>query len=143
MTSIRGLKELNRKFSKLMAVATTEQLETALVSGALLIANKAKENAHVLTGTMRRSIHIGDNTGKTHDFQSKSEDSGKYSDIGKISAGRNNAKVKIGSNLRYAAVEEFRGGNHAYLRPAADTEAQAARVEVAEALEILVMRAAS
>jgi len=135
---IEGFEELNRKLSQLVTVADNKQLMTALIAGALEISNKAKENAHVLTGTMRRSIHVGDNTDKTPDFQQSDE----YSDIGLPPQGRNNAKVKIGSNLRYAYVEEFRGGSHAFLRPAADSEADAARIQVAKALEKLVRSAA-
>jgi len=138
MAEIEGFRDLNKKFSKLMAVATQKQLETALVSGALLIANKAKSNAHVITSTMRRSIHIGGHTEKTPDFKAGEG----YSDLGSVPSGKNSVVVKIGSNLKYAAVEEFRGGSHAYLRPAADSEADAARLEVAKALEILILKAA-
>ena len=46
-----------------------KMLNTAMVSGALLIANEWKRLAPVETGTYRRSIHIAGHTNLTPDFQ--------------------------------------------------------------------------
>lgn len=115
-------------------------IERALVAGALLIQNAAKQNAPVLSGTLRRSIHVGG-----HTF------GGGGGDIGGNSA----TQVAVGTNLAYARRIEYgfsgadalgRVYNQAaqpYLRPAMDSERGAAIREVGAALQDLLRAALS
>ena len=140
---------------------TVEKLATAaLVSGALLIANQAKKNAPIKTGSLRRSIHVGGHTELTRDFESGSSE---YSDLG----APGELRAIVGTNLEYAAIQEF-GGTivpkhaqalhwvtkagedvfaqsvtipaHPYLTPAMQTERDAVLKEAAAAFEELVAK---
>lgn len=73
-----------------------------LALSAQLVAQRATERAHVVTGRLKRSI--------THSVPKPIE-------------GGNGFKVDVGTNVEYAEEEEFREGTkdgtpHAYLRPA-------------------------
>lgn len=119
-------------------------MELALVSGALLIQNAAKSNAPWKTGTLRRSIHIGGHTDKAGDFAAGG--SAPYSDIG----GNSPRQVSIGTNVKYGRRIEYGFSDtdvlgrtyhqppNPYLRPAMDSEEDAVRKEVAEALRDLL-----
>lgn len=100
---IVGSAALSAKLKLLERAVQNKAVEQALVSGALLVVNQAKENAPYLTGTLRRSIHIGGHTSKTPDYQSKSEDQGQYSSVGMP----HGTAVMVGTNLPYARRVEF------------------------------------
>ena len=131
----------------LAAALTQERLETAVISGALKIVNPAKKNAPVVTGTLRRSLHIGGHTDLTGGLPEGAKDLGQ----GEMSG--LNVQVKIGTDLSYAARIEygFTGtdslGRHytqppePYLRPAWDEHKDEAITEVGAALDILVRKA--
>jgi hypothetical protein len=135
------VRESLRRFG---AVFTGERLEGALVASALPIVNAAKQNAHVVTGTLRRSIHIGGYAELTPDFGSFIGPLGPdqaYGDIGGNSHTHDTAVVFVGTNLAYAAREEFGfvGKDslgrtydqeaHPYLRPAFDDNVEVAAAE--------------
>lgn len=54
---IEGLDELKRRLEQLSSGLRTSILSKAVRAAALPIQNAAKQNAPVLTGTLRRSIH--------------------------------------------------------------------------------------
>ena len=142
--SIRGGPELVAKLKRLSDDVAGETLETAVLSGALLVQNAAKEKARWRTGNLRRSIHIG---GHSSESELSSSD-GK--DIGGNKRDRNSAEVLVGTNVVYARRIEYgfsgtdslgRSYNqppHPYLRPAMDEKKEAVAKEIGEALKILL-----
>lgn len=80
-----GLKDLERKL-KAMGGAAAEALETAVQAGALIVQNDAKKRAPYRTGTLRRSIHMET-----------------------IEKARDRVVVSVGTNVIYAAIQEFGG----------------------------------
>lgn len=114
--------KLARAMRKLQDPALVEKmLENALVAGALQIVNAAKIRAPYKTGNLRRSIHVGGHIDADPQTQMDMADT-TGTDIG--NAGRNakyQVRVRVGTNVDYAAVMEYRdAGKRAYLRPAAD-----------------------
>lgn len=115
-----------------------DAMELALVSGALLIQNAAKSKAPYLTGTLRRSIHIGGHTGQAGDFAGN--------DIG----GNGPREILVGTNVPYARRIEygFSGADslgrvyhqaaQPYLRPAMTEQQGAVIKEVAQALKAIL-----
>lgn len=149
MTNVRaeiiGLKELDVKFDRLGAVGKGKILETALVAGALLINNAAKVFAPWKTGTLRRSIHVGGHVGESSPDFTPSDIAGTYSDIGGAETGETNASVQIGTNLVYAAPQEFGTSKmpaHPYLRPAFDENLDKVKETIGEAIKVLIEQAA-
>jgi phage gpG-like protein len=124
------------------SAATSRETELALVAGALLIQNAAKAHAPYLSGTLRRSIHIGGHTFEGGDGAG---------DIGMNSA----TQVAVGTNLAYARRIELgftgtdaRGRTYnqparSYLRKALDEQRDAAIREVASAFRDLLRAAVS
>jgi len=115
---------------------TVEKLITAaLVSGGLLIANKAKELSPIETGTLRRSIHVGGHTALTSDFEQGNPE---YSDLGE----REPKTVVVGTNVEYAPYQEYGTSRgvpaHPYMKPAMDIERDNVLKEVAAAFGDLV-----
>lgn len=153
--------ELKDALKQLGKSKVEELLTAALVSGALLIANKAKRNAPIKTGSLRRSIHVGGHTDLTNDFETGSSE---YSDLGEPG----NLKAIVGTNLEYAPYQEYGTGPispvtaqalhwttksgdvfamstsgvpaHPFLGPAMDTERDAALKEIGEAFAELVAK---
>ena len=128
------MKDALKKLDK----STVEELITAsLVSGALLIANKAKELAPIKTGTLRRSIHVGGHTELTRDFESGSSE---YSDLGAPGS----LQAIVGTNLEYAPYQEYGTSRgvpaHPYMKPAMDTERDNVLKEIGAAFEELVAK---
>lgn len=141
---LTGDRELQAQFDRLSDAVAGKVLLNALKSGALLIANEAKTNAPYRTGNLRRSIHVG---GEGTDGNTTG------SDIGGQSSGRDFAEVKVGTNVEYAARQEF-GFSGAdslgrvynqparpYLRPALESEKGAAEREIAGAVRAQLRRA--
>jgi len=90
---ITGEEEVARALHDAANRLSGQQMEAALVSGAQILVNGAKQRAPVLTGTLRRSIHI---------------------------LAQSSHEVSVGTNLVYAAMQEFGGDvvpvNGTYLR---------------------------
>ena len=97
---LSGDKELQRQLSRLGDAARGKTLKNALVSGALLVVNEAKEIAPYLTGNLRRSLHVGGNNGGL-------EGDTTGTDIGGEQIGRDYVEVAVGTNVEYAARREF------------------------------------
>jgi HK97 gp10 family phage protein len=143
---IIGKDALIRKFKQMSNEMQGQIIDDALVAGGLDIVNDAKEKSPILTGTLRRSIHIGGHTDKTPDFK---EGEG-YSDLGK----REKNVIYIGTNLIYAAIQEFGGvinnawgkgisvtiPPHAYLRPAFDLNIEKVKKKIADVLKAQIGR---
>lgn len=122
---MKGLEELLRNFERLDKAMRGVTAERALIAGALVVQNDAKRKAPYLTGTLRRSIHIGGHTDLAGNFAGKDIGHGKLDGL--------KTTVLIGTDLEYAARQEFgfSGADslgrhyhqppHPYLRPALDT----------------------
>jgi len=107
---------------KLQDPALVEKmLENALVAGALQIVNAAKIRAPYKTGNLRRSIHVGGHIDADPQTQMDMADT-TGTDIGGAGRyGRHQVRVRVGTNVEYAAPLEYRNaGARAYMRPAAD-----------------------
>jgi HK97 gp10 family phage protein len=99
-----------------------QALGAALQAGMLIIVNDAKDIVHKVTGNLARSLHVGEPI---------------------IEGSR--ATVRGGTNVEYAATEEF--GNefrppHPYLRTAYDNNKEAAKEEAGAALADIVRQSA-
>lgn len=126
---IIGLGDFKKQLQSLSDAASGDALEAASTAGLLLIQNDAKQKAPVLTGTLRRSIHI-------ETLQKR----------------RNFVEQAVGTDVVYAAIQEFGGviqhsnlwgqgieatitiPPHPYLRPAWDENIDKALGVVGEAL---------
>jgi HK97 gp10 family phage protein len=119
--TVTGGPELVRRLESLIGGTAGELLESAVVSGALIVVNDAKRRAPVLTGNLRRSIHVGGH-GHGGGLESGGGDTG--TDIEGNSHSNHSAEVQVGTNVDYAAAQEYgtsRGIRaHPYLRPAFD-----------------------
>lgn len=153
-----GGANLARTFAKMEQAARGQVLEAALASGGFLIANAAKNNAPVLTGNLRRSIHVSGDTPAARSSRaemgsSEASDlarSGKTwsgstgTDIGGASSSPNHAAVIVGTNVEYARFLEegtSRMAAQPFMQPALDETKTAALAEVKRALKILVQKA--
>ena len=76
-------------------------LLAAVLSGAGILRDRAKQLAPFLTITLKRSIHVGGDTGFTPGEG--------YDDIGGQVTTPGGARVEVGTNLVYAAIQEFGG----------------------------------
>lgn len=143
---IEGSESLTRKLRALGDAVSGRTLERAVVAGALIIQNAAKQRAPYRTGTLRRSIHIGGRTDLATDYQ-KAPD---VPDLDPPRVGAHDVEVYVGTNLEYARRIEY-GFNGAdslgrvynqaaqpYLRPAVDENSGAVQQEVADALLDLI-----
>lgn len=156
---IVGSREIRARLDRMESATRGRQLERALVAGALIVQNDAKQNAPYRTGTLRRSIHIGGHTGLAHDFEGSR---------GQLEGPRilpNEVQVFVGTNVEYARQREYGGWIEArnapvlawqdyegewhvarrvfqsatpYLRPALDGNRGAVMREVAAALRQLI-----
>lgn len=114
--------KLARAMKKLQDPALVEKmLENALVAGALQIANAAKEKAPYKTGNLRRSIHVGGHIDASPQTQMDMADTTGTDIGGSGRYGKHQVRVRVGTNVEYAAPLEYRNaGARAYMRPAAD-----------------------
>lgn len=111
---------------------TGQALEDGLAAGAMLVVNDAKRIVHKVTGTLSRSLHVGGHTELARDFAGSQG----YSDVGGNRHDALTAEIYAGTNLVYAAREEFgffgadklgrvySFSGHPYLRPAFDLNAE-------------------
>ncbi len=110
--TLKGAERLKKKLQA-KAEEYEKNAELAIKAGALIVMNAAKENAPYKTGNLRRSIHLG-GTGQGLEGGTTGTD---------IGASENRLTVDVGTNVIYAATQEFgRDGIPArpYLRPAMD-----------------------
>lgn len=114
--------KLARSMKKLQDPALVEKmLENALVAGALQIANAAKIKAPYKTGNLKRSIHVGGHINATPQMQMDMADTTGTDIGGSGRYGKHQVRVRVGTNVEYAAPLEYRNaGARAYMRPAAD-----------------------
>lgn len=104
--TLHGSQELKMKLRRLGDDAWVKQaLEDSLVAGALLVVNEAKKKAPYRTGNLRRSLHVGGYGHKTRDFSAAKE----CSDIGKPPRFGLRVRVRCGTNLIYARIQEYGG----------------------------------
>lgn len=135
MAEIDGLDKLLRKFKKLSKLGKGVTLQRAAAAGGLVIANEAKRRAPVLTGNLRRSIHVGGESG-----------AGEFGNLGLGPVSDTSGTVRIGTDVDYAAAVEFGTSNQSaqpYLRPAIDSQRDEAVAEVGAAFVKLVRAAAA
>lgn len=163
---VSGTESLSRKLQALQRVTRGQMLEKAVVAGALIVQNAAKQRAPYRTGNLRRSIHIGGHSDLASDFGGSS--------AGQIEGPVINdtrVEVFVGTNVEYARQREFggtitpRNGRfltfqvgaknsrrwvrvrsvnqraQPYLRPAIDENGAAVRREIGEALQELIRAA--
>lgn len=151
-----GGARLKRQLERLSDALAGEILENAVVAGALLVANRAKELAAYRTGTLRRSIHVGGHADATPDFALGPADDGvEFHDIGGATRGGTDAEVLVGTDVPYGPRIEygFAGadalGRHynqpaqPYLRPAYDETRDAVVHEIGEAVKDQLRHAAA
>ena len=114
--------KLARSMKKLQEPALVEKmLENALVAGALQIANAAKIKAPYKTGNLKRSIHVGGHINATPQMEMDMADTTGTDIGGSGRYGKHQVRVRVGTNVEYAAPLEYRNaGARAYMRPAAD-----------------------
>lgn len=151
-TTLIGQREVIQAFERLDASLTGKTLRPAAVAGSLLIRNQASVNAPFITGTLRRSLHVGGHTDRNPEGFDPSEG---YSDIGGEVVTLTFVRVDTGTNLEYAARVEFgftgvdalgRKYNQPakpYLRPAFDQRKEDAYKEFLDAVDELVQAVGS
>ena len=148
-----------------LAACSGPNLERALVAGALLPLNVAKGMCPVLTGNLRRSLHIGGHSGLTGGLPEGA------SDLGGNVTGPASATILVGTNLDYAEAVECGSSAHdirpknaqalfwpgaahpvkivhhpgtapqPYLRPAFDGAAPVITAEMARAIHLMLAAA--
>ncbi len=141
--TVKGAKSLNRKLASLAKQADGQTLRRALVAGGLPIQNKAKANAPYKTGNLRRSLHIGGSEDLNPGGANVSERT--LEPVPEPEIGKYKAAVYVGTDVEYAAPVELgtaRRPPKPYLRPAFDSEKDAAMREVADSLQVLIRAAA-
>lgn len=139
---VTGSESLARKLAALGEAAQGKMLERALVAGGLIIQNDAKRRAPYRTGNLRRSIHIGGHADLATDRGEIVDQTG--SPVPPPETWPGGGGIYIGTDVEYAAPVEYGAGRRPpqpYLRPAIDTNGDAVRTEVAEALRDLLRAA--
>lgn len=112
---ITGLDQLESKFAKLESATQGKVLSNAVRSGANPILNDALIRVPVRFGNLKRSLHT---------------------EI--VNASDTHAEAEIGTDVEYAPFVELGTAKRTakpYLRPAFDTQSEAAKKEIAEALK--------
>lgn len=153
--TVQGGQRLRRQLAALEDAVAAEILEIAVASGALLVANRAKQLAAFKTGTLRRSIHVGGHTDLTPDYEQRAGKGPQlYGPIGGNRNTRSSAEVVVGTNVPYARRIEygFAGKDklgrtynqpaQPYLRPAFDETRDDVVKEIGEAIEDQLTRVA-
>lgn len=93
-TTIVGLRDVTNRINKL-GVTARLQAANRVRSAALDVQRKAKQKVNVDTGRLRSSIHI-------------------------LQTSLDGRQVEVGSNVHYAASQEFGENGKPYLRPAVE-----------------------
>jgi len=153
MAIIVGLEKFRENLRRLDKNTRGELLENACLAGALLVANEAKILAPFITGTLKRSIHVGDHVAESAPDFSPSDAAGEYSDVGGKEITGHSATLSVGTNLCYALRVEygFSGADslgrvyhqapRPFLRPAVASEEKAVQKAIGEAVKILIKKA--
>lgn len=144
MSTVIGTKELIAKFNKLSEAARGKALENSLVAGGLLISNSAKDKAHYITGTLKRSIHVGGHTAESSPDFTPEDVAGNYSDVGGNITSETSASIMVGTNVEYGKHQEYGTSKMAarpFLRPALDEEKENVSDEIGAALKVLIDKA--
>lgn len=159
-----GLRSRIEEVDELQRRVTGKQLMPAVISGTLLILNRAKELAPYLAGHLKRSLHIGGYSRLSPGFDTSQG----YSDIGGKVETVNEAKVEMGTNIIYGPIQEFGGiiraknkpylvfrtkdgawhsvksvqiPAHPYIRPSFDEKQDACVKEISDALDVMIAKA--
>jgi len=145
---VAGLAQFKRNLDKLDKGTRGKVLENACLAGALLVSNKAKENAPYITGTLKRSIHVGNHTAESAPDFTPNDVAGVYTDLGGKEIKDHSATLLVGTNLIYAATQEFGDPERnipaqSYLRTAAASEEKAVKKEIEDAVKVLIKKALS
>ena len=142
---VKGANELMAKFEQIKA-DMYKGFAAALVAGAFPVSNEAKILANYLTGNLRRSIHIATKTADITKPERKSggSESGIQSarEVQKIAdklKSKGKAEVLIGTNVDYAAPQEFL--HKPYLRPALDNNKDEVEAEMQRAVQMVIAKA--
>lgn len=125
--TLSGDDKIVRKLRAMSEAAKGEMLERGLIAAALLVVNDAKRNAPYLSGTLRRSLHIGGHTDLSPDFEPIREVAdlipGATPTLPPPRKLPGYVTVYVGTNLEYARWVEFgttRMAAQPFLRPAID-----------------------
>ena len=141
MNEIKGMSELLGKLNALGDMKGQVMLD-ACVAGGLEISNEAKRKVPRKTSTLYRSLHIGGHTGKSSPDFTPNDIAGTYSDIGGQEVSDDHVSILIGTNLIYAAPQEFGTSTgvpaHPYLRPAVDSKTQECYRTIGDALKVMI-----
>ena len=141
MSEIKGMSELLAKLNALGDMKGQVMLD-ATVAGGLEINNEAKVKAPHKTGTLKRSIHIGSQTGKSAPDFTPNDVAGTYSDVGGQEVSNEKVSILIGTNLIYAAPQEFGTSTgvpaHPYLRPAVNSKTNECFRTIGDALKVMI-----
>ena len=103
-----GDKETAQAFKRLGANLSGKLLLQAVWAGASILHTRMRQLAPFLTGHLRRSIHIGGFGGVGGEG---------YSDIGGKVVTPGGVRLEVGTNLVYAAIQEFGGTIRAKDKP--------------------------
>ena len=145
---VAGLAKFKRNLDKLDKGTRGKVLENACLAGALLVSNKAKENIVdiplYVTGTLKRSIHVGNHTKESAPDFTPNDVAGTYSDVGGKEIKPHSATLLVGTNVSYAVHQEYGTSKMAaqpYLRPALAEEEKAVQKEIGDAVKVLIKKA--
>lgn len=160
-TTVKGIKGLTKQLQQI-GVDVDAKLELALIAGGLILQNGMKVRAPRRTRTLARSIHIGGHEDQAPDYTDAGEKAGPQVPGPERSKGK--VKIYIGTNVVYAAIQEF-GGTitprrapflrfqidgewisarsvripaHPYMRPTFDEDSDEAKREVGAALRDII-----
>lgn len=162
--TVVGLDDTTASFEKAAQNVTGKQLINGVLSGTRVILKRAKQLVPKLTGTLNRSLHIGGYSQLSPGFDTSQG----YSDIGGKVETENEARLEMGTNLVYAAIQEFGGiittktadwlvfktadgawhsvksvqiPAQPYIRPAFDEKQDACVQEISDALDVMIAEA--
>ena len=146
MSQIQGMDQLLKKLQGMKDTARGETMKLAVIAGALEISNSAKQKAPWITGTLRRSIHVGGFVSESSPDFTPHDVGGDYTDVGGQEITEDSASVLIGTNLIYAAAQEFgyppkNIPAQPYLRPAWDEQLPNAIKKIKSTLAGLIKKA--
>jgi HK97 gp10 family phage protein len=118
--SIAGDKKIVELLDLIDTIQEKRGFRDALAEGALVVVADAKDRAPVLTGALKRHLHVGGYTKLTPEYRRI----GRYGALpGPKGQGRN-VRMRIGTTLPYAHLVEY-GTRHSrakpFLRPALDS----------------------
>jgi len=124
----------------------------SLIAGCFIISNDAKRLAPKLTGNLARSIHIATKTADITKPERKSggseqgiQSAREVQRVADVLKKKGTAEVLVGTNVKYAMVQEFasfqhRIGQSPYLRPALDNNKAEVRDEVKRAIQSVLRK---